>query len=91
METATYSAILQAEKEEHEKTYQANLKEIQERPKDSKGARRAQISQNSVDNMDVDEPTDGYRLRSRKCVSPLCYRFVCACLIRMTGRRWMPF
>ena len=70
METATYSATLQAEKEEHEKTYQANLKEIQERPKDGKGARRAQISQNSVDNMDVDEPTDGYRLRSRKCVSP---------------------
>ncbi|KAG8220207.1 hypothetical protein J3R82DRAFT_1243 [Butyriboletus roseoflavus] len=67
METATYDATVQAENEEHEKTYQANLKDVQERQKDGKGGRRMQLSQNSVDSMDVDEPlSDGMKLRNRK-------------------------
>lgn len=69
MEAATYSAAVQAENEEHEMVYQANLKEVQERQKDGKGGRRIQHPQNSIDHMDVDEPSDGPKLRNRKHVS----------------------
>ena len=70
MEAATYNAAVQAEKEEHEKVCQANLKDVQERQKDGKGGRRLQLPQNSIDSMDVDEsPTDGPRLRNRKSVT----------------------
>lgn len=83
METTTYNAILQAENEEHEKTYQVNLKDVQERQKDGKGGRRMQLSQNSIDSMDVDEsPSDGLRLRNRKYAPlfsfPLRYLIVLA-------------
>ncbi|KAI9566973.1 hypothetical protein HD554DRAFT_2111667 [Boletus coccyginus] len=64
METATYNATVQAEKEEHEKVCQANLKDVQERQKDGKGGRRLQLPN---DSMDVDESAaDGPRLRNRK-------------------------
>ncbi|KAH0838702.1 hypothetical protein J3R83DRAFT_7030 [Lanmaoa asiatica] len=67
MEAVTYSTTVQAENEEHEKTYQANLKDVQERQKDGKGGRRMQLPQNSLDSMDVDEPpSDGLKLRNRK-------------------------
>lgn len=77
MEAATYTATVQAENEEHERTYQANLKDVQERQKDGKGGRRMQLSQNSIDSMDVDEPlSDAIKLRNRKYVS-FSSRFVC--------------
>lgn len=67
METATYNATVQAEKETHEKVCQANLKDVQERQKDGKGGRRSQLPN---DSMDVDESAaDGPRLRNRKSVS----------------------
>jgi COP9 signalosome complex subunit 7 len=76
MEAATYSTAVQAENEEHEMVYQANLKDVQERQKDGKGGRRLQHPQNSIDSMDVDEPpSDGHKLRIRKHVS--FSRFVC--------------
>ncbi|KAF8551930.1 hypothetical protein OG21DRAFT_1605036 [Imleria badia] len=67
MEAATYTATVQAENEEHEKAYQANLKDVQERHKDGKAGRRLPVAQNSVDGMDIDElPFDGPKLRNRK-------------------------
>ena len=67
VEAATYSATTQAENDEHERLYQATLKDVQERQKDGKGGRRGPLSQNSLDSMDIDElPLDGPKLRSRK-------------------------
>lgn len=67
MEAATYSVTVQTDHEEHERMYQAKLKDVQERQKDGKGGRRTQLSQ---DSMDVDEPPpDGLKLRNRKYVS----------------------
>lgn len=90
VEAASYNAAVQAENEEHERTYQAKLKDVQERQKDGKGGRRMQLAQNSIDSMDVDEPpTDGMKLRNRKCVS-FCFRFVCVALLLPDQRRTPP-
>lgn len=86
MEAATYNATVQAENEEHERAYQANLKEVQDRHKDGKGGRRMTHPQNSVDGMDVDEsPYDGPKLRNRKYVLFFC--FLCIVLLVSTDQR----
>lgn len=86
METATYSVTVQVENEEHERAYQANLKEAQERHKDSKGARRI-IPQNAIDSMDVDEPASDVRLRNRKYVASFFVLCASSFSLQITGRR----
>lgn len=87
MEAATYNVTVQAENEEHERAYQAKLKDVQERQKDGKGGRRMQLAQNSIDSMDVDEPmADGLKLRNRKYVS-FFSRFVCVPLLLLADHR----
>ncbi|KAF8845540.1 hypothetical protein BDN67DRAFT_1065379 [Paxillus ammoniavirescens] len=67
-EAATHNATVHAENEEHERIYLANLKEAQERQKDTKGGRRtAPFGPSNADNMDVDDPSlDGPKIRNRK-------------------------
>lgn len=88
MEAATYNATVQAENEEHERAYQANLKEVQDRHKDGKGGRRMTHPQNSVDGMDVDEsPYDGPKLRNRKYVLFFCFLRIVLLYQQTNGRR----
>ncbi|KIJ21357.1 hypothetical protein PAXINDRAFT_164882 [Paxillus involutus ATCC 200175] len=67
-EAATHNTMVHAENEEHERIYLANLKEAQERQKDTKGGRRtAPFGPSNADNMDVDDPVlDGPKIRNRK-------------------------
>ncbi|KIK99227.1 hypothetical protein PAXRUDRAFT_822995 [Paxillus rubicundulus Ve08.2h10] len=67
-EAATHNAMVHADNEEHERIYVANLKEAQERQKDTKGGRRtAPFGSSNADNMDVDDPClDGPKIRNRK-------------------------
>ncbi|KAF9242342.1 hypothetical protein BU15DRAFT_86911 [Melanogaster broomeanus] len=65
---AAYNVKVNAEAEDHERIYLANLKEVQERQKDGKGGRRtAPFAPSMADNMDVDDPSsDGPKIRNRK-------------------------
>lgn len=78
MEAGTYSAGVQLDNEDHERAYQANLKEVQERQKEGRGGRRMTLSQNSGDSMDVDEPVADVKFRNRKYVPILsfCLRYL---------------
>ncbi|KAF9229801.1 hypothetical protein BS17DRAFT_799245 [Gyrodon lividus] len=66
-EAAAHNVMVHEENEEHERIYLANLKEAQERQKDTKGRRTAPFASSTADNMDVDEPSaDGPKIRNRK-------------------------